>query len=185
MHPRIQEVLSALDDTRKSLQGTIADIPPARLGVRPSDDRWSVAEIVEHLSMVEGRIAQMLTEKLDAARKAGLGHETDATPVAPMLDIATVIDRSNPITASEASQPRAGLSVEDGMKLLTERRLGLRNAVMSSDGLALGSVEIPHARLGTLNVYQWLLFLAGHEARHIDQIREVAASAPTPTPGTF
>lgn len=176
MHPRIQEVLSALDDTRESLRGIIADIPPARLGVRPSEDRWSVAEIVEHLSLVEGRIAKMLMEKLDAARKAGLGHETDATPVAPMLDIATVIDRSNPVIASEASQPRAGLSVDDGMKLLTERRQGLRNAVVSSDELALASVEVPHARLGTLNLYQWLLFLAGHEARHTDQIREVAAT---------
>jgi hypothetical protein len=174
MHPRIQEVLTVLDDTRASLKSTIASIPTDRHSVRPSGDRWSVAEVVEHLGIVETRIAQMVAEKLDAARKAGLGAETEVTPVAPMLDIAGVINRSKPITASEASQPRGGLSTEEGLKVLSERRAALRQAITTVDGLSLGTVEIPHARLGTLNVYQWLLFLAGHEARHTDQIREVA-----------
>jgi uncharacterized damage-inducible protein DinB len=176
MHPRIQEVLGVLDDTRNALKRAIADVPADKRSLRPTADRWSVAEVVEHLGIVETRIAHMLSEKLDAARQAGLAAETESTPVAPMLDIAGVINRSKPITASEASQPRAGLSTEDGLKVLSERRAALHQAVTAADGLALGSVEIPHARLGTLNVYQWLLFLAGHEARHTDQIREVARS---------
>lgn len=176
MHPRIQEVLAVLDDTRESLRNAIAGIPVEKHAVRPSDDRWSVAEVVEHLGLVETRIAQMISEKIGAARDAGLARESEATPASRMLDINAVIDRSKPITASEASQPRSGLSTTDGLKVLSERREDLRNAVSAADGLALGTVEIPHARLGTLNVYQWLLFLAGHEARHTDQIREVARS---------
>ena len=176
MHPRIQEVLSVLDDTRSALTSAIAGIAADRHSVRPAGDRWSIAEVVEHLGIVETRIAQMVSEKIDAARKAGLAAETETTPVAPMLDIAGVISRSNPISASEASQPRAGLSTVDGLKVLSEQRAALREAVTAADGLALGSVEIPHARLGTLNIYQWLLFLAGHEARHTDQIHEVAQS---------
>ena len=176
MHPRIQEVLSVLDETRASLTSALAAIPAALQSARPAGDRWSIAEVIEHLGIVESRIAQMLTEKIEDARKAGLGAETEVTPVAPMLDVAAVVDRSKPITASEASQPRAGLSVEDGVKLLAERRAALRQTVVAADGLALGSVEASHPRLGTLNVYQWLLFLAGHEGRHTDQIREVARS---------
>ena len=176
MHPRIQEVLAVLDDTRDSLRNAVAGIPDAKRTIRPSDDRWSVAEVIEHLGMVETRIAQMIGEKIDAARQGGLAAETETTSVAPMLDINGVINRSKPITASEASQPRAGLSAEDGMKVLADRRATLRQAVIAADGLALGTIEIPHARLGALNVYQWLIFLAGHEARHTDQIREVARS---------
>ena len=176
MHPRIQEVLDILDDTRASLKDAIAGIPAEKHRIRPAGDRWSVAEVVEHLGMVETRIALMLSDKIEAARQAGLSPETDTTPVSPSLDIAGVINRSKPITASEASQPRAGLSTDDGLQLLADRRASLRHAVIAADGLALGTVELPHARLGSLNVYQWLIFLAGHEARHTDQIREVAKS---------
>ena len=178
MHPRIREVLTVLDDTRDSLTKVIASIPSEKHNVRPSDDRWSVAEVVEHLGLVETRIVKLISEKLDAARQAGLSAETEATPVAPMLDVAGIVSRSNPLIASEPSQPRAGLTTEDGLKVLTERRAVLRQAVTAADGLALGSVEAPHPRIGTLNLYQWLLFLAGHEARHTDQIREVAATLP-------
>lgn len=176
MHPRIQEVLRVLDETREALKKAIAGIPFEKHAVRPAIDRWSVAEVVEHLGIVETRIAQMISEKINSAKDAGLGAETETTPVASMLDIAGVINRSNPITASEASQPRGGLTTSDGMNVLADRRSALREAVTNADGLALATVEIPHARLGTLNVYQWLLFLAGHEARHTDQIREVARS---------
>jgi hypothetical protein len=175
VHPRIQEVLTVLDDTRASLEQTVAAIPQTLHRLRASDAHWSVAEVVEHLSLVETRIARMISEKLDAAREAGLPAETETTPVAPMLDVAGVASRNNPLIASEPSQPRAGLSVEDGLKVLSERRAVLRRAVTDADGLALGSIEMPHARLGSLNLYQWLLFHAGHEARHTDQIREAAA----------
>ena len=178
MHPRIKEVLTVLEESRDALKHAVASIPEALHGARPSEGRWSVAEIIEHLAIVEGRIAGMLTEKINAARSAGLGAETDTTPVAPMLDVAGVISRSKPIIASEASQPNAGLSVEDGLQRLSGHRSGLREAVVSADGLALGTVEASHPRLGTLNVYQWLLFLAGHEGRHTDQIREVGTALP-------
>lgn len=174
MHPRIQEVLTVLDDARESLSKTIAAIPPALHKLRPAEDRWSVAEVVEHVGMVETRIVQMLKEKIDAARSAGLAQEHDTTSVAPMLDVAAVVSRSKPIAASEASQPRGGLSTEEGLKVLTDRREELRSTIASADGLALGTVEISHPRLGNMNAYQWMLFLAGHEARHTDQIREAA-----------
>jgi hypothetical protein len=87
-----------------------------------------------------------------------------------------VVSRSQRITASEASQPRAGLSTSAGWTILTERRRQLRDAIVAADGLALGTIRIPHPRLGDLDVYQWLLFVGGHEARHTAQIREVATA---------
>jgi hypothetical protein len=45
--------------------------------------------------------------------------------------------------------------------------------VRATDGLALGGVLATHPRLGSLNVYQWVLFVGGHETRHAAQIREI------------
>ena len=47
-----------------------------------------------------------------------------------------------------------------------------------ADGWALEKVVAPHPRLGTLDMYQWLVFLGRHESRHLAQIeRTIAALA--------
>jgi hypothetical protein len=40
--------------------------------------------------------------------------------------------------------------------------------------MALGDITVPHPVLGPLNLYQWVLFVGGHESRHAIQIREIA-----------
>jgi hypothetical protein len=42
----------------------------------------------------------------------------------------------------------------------------------------LGQYYWPHPALGTLNIYEWIQFLAAHEVRHTKQMREIAASLP-------
>jgi len=176
MHPRTQEVLSVLDSYRSALEHAVAQVPASLQRTRPGSEQWSVSEVLEHLSLVEGRIAPMLVTKLAAARAEGLAPETETSRVAPTLDVTRLLDRSNALTASEASRPTAGLSTEAAWNALAEHRRVLRDAIVATDGLALSSVQLPHPRLGDLNIYQWLLFLAGHEGRHTAQIREAAAS---------
>jgi hypothetical protein len=57
---------------------------------------------------------------------------------------------------------------------LDESRRTLRASLPALDGLALGEISYAHPLLGRLTIYQWLLFLGQHEARHADQIREIA-----------
>jgi hypothetical protein len=47
--------------------------------------------------------------------------------------------------------------------------------VTAADGLALSRVIHEHPRFGALNVYQWAGFLAAHESRHTQQIRDIAS----------
>jgi hypothetical protein len=42
--------------------------------------------------------------------------------------------------------------------------------------MALCEVSAPHPAVGSLNGYQWFLFLAAHEGRHTAQIREIMAA---------
>jgi hypothetical protein len=51
----------------------------------------------------------------------------------------------------------------------------LRRAILTGDGLALGTLTHPHPIFGPLTLYQWIATTAGHEGRHTAQIREIAA----------
>jgi hypothetical protein len=53
-------------------------------------------------------------------------------------------------------------------------RAELHDAIRAADGLALGSIRQTHARLGELDLYQWILFVGEHEARHVQQAAEIA-----------
>jgi hypothetical protein len=180
MEARTQEVLAHLDAHRAALAAAVATLPAARRTHRPAPNRWSVAEVLEHLGIVEGGITQLLQAQVAAARAGGLGAERDTSPVVPTVPVDRLLDRSAPLTASARSQPTGSLDAEAAWTALVDRRLALRELVLAADGLALSEVIVPHPILGPLNVYQWLVFIGAHERRHADQIQEITDAVESP-----
>jgi uncharacterized damage-inducible protein DinB len=72
MHPRIQELLTYLDDARAALLAAVSEAPPAILTERPGEDRWSIADVLEHLAIVERRTATTaaLSARCSRSRRA-------------------------------------------------------------------------------------------------------------------
>lgn len=179
MQPRLHELITYLDATRAELAAAVAAVPDLQRERRPEPDRWSVAEVLEHLAIVEGGIAKLLGRQIDAARVAGLGPETQSSSVVTTLPLDRLRDRSAPIAAPERVVPKGELSSAAAWQLLDDRRRALLATLQAADGLALGEVPMPpHQALGPLDAYQWVVFLGAHEARHADQIRELAAALP-------
>lgn len=176
MQPRIQELISYLDSSRTSLAAAVAAVPESQRDRRPEAGRWSVAEVLEHLALVEGGIGRLLGRQLEAARAAGLGPETSSSPVVPTLPVGHLRDRRVPIAAPERVVPKGELSAGAAWQLLEDRRRALLDTLRAADGLALGEVPMPpHPALGPLDAYQWVVFLGAHEDRHAEQIRECGA----------
>ena len=174
MHPRITEVLTYLATQRAVLERAVATVPASLRKRRPAPERWSVAEVLAHIVIVEGRVTQLLAAQIGAARAAGLGRERETSAVVPTVNVARVLDRSRPVTAGAASQPPADADAEIALAALVERQKALRATLAAADGLALGEVSAPNPVLGPMNVYQWVVFVGAHEARHAAQIHEIA-----------
>jgi hypothetical protein len=176
MHSRIRELLDHLDAERAVLRQAFEEVPPDLRERAPAPGRWSPAGIIEHLAIVEQRVARQLAEKIAAARAEGVGSETGEDPVLPSLDLTRIRNRETPATAHEATHPK-GLSADAAWAALEQAGETLRATLRSGDGLALGSIEHPHPRFGSISVYHWVAILGSHEARHAAQIREDAAAA--------
>ncbi|MGE3275107.1 MAG: DinB family protein [Vicinamibacterales bacterium] len=176
MQPRIREVLDYIDTERAALATAVESVPAAARSQPPADGRWSVAEVLEHLALVERSVVRLLRVKIEEARSAGLGPEQSAEPIMPTVPVEAVLDRSRPITAPERARPRDGLDAAAAWDALAASREALTALVEESDGLALAEVVAPHPAVGPLNAYQWIAFVGAHEARHAAQIREVGAA---------
>ena len=165
------ELLDYLDVQRAVLRAAVDSIPAAARDRSPGPGLWSTAAIVEHLAIVNERIAQRMLKGIDQARADGLGPETSTEPILPTLNLARVFDRSRPVTAPDVLKP-TGLDSDGAWAALERSTLQVRAAVAAGDGLALESVMQPHPLFGPLSLYEWIAFIGAHEARHAAQIRE-------------
>jgi hypothetical protein len=175
MHPRTQEIIDYLDASHVEFKRALASIPHELHNRKPGPDRWSVSEVVEHVSLVEKSFSQKLIAELNRARDAGIAEESDSSPVVPTFDATRAMDRSQPLVAPEAVRPHGGLDTEVTLATLDEHRNALRSAIIGAEGLALGDVIMQHGKFGPLNLYQWSVFAAAHETRHVAQIREIGS----------
>ncbi len=174
MHPRIQELLDYLDAQHIVLREAVDSVPVSRRNEPPGPEQWSTAGVLEHLAIVETNIGRLLKDRIANARASGIGQETETSSVLTTFSPQSVVlDRARRITASPGSHPKQNLPWEAALEAHDSARRELRNTLVSADGLSLTEVTHPHPVFGPLDLYHWIAFVGGHEARHAAQIRAV------------
>lgn len=168
----IADIRTTLATDRASLRSAVDRVPAALRQQRPAPDRWSVAEVLEHLGLVEGRVVMFVGPLLQDAPTLGADSQTGATA----LDRTTMRDRDNKIVAPAPIQPTGSVSAEDAWTTLQSTRVTLLAMldVVEAERRDLAQVSRPHPVLGPLDGYQWVAAIGGHEERHTLQIHEIA-----------
>jgi hypothetical protein len=163
-------VRESLAGDRATLRAAVDRVPAALRQQKPAPDRWSVAEVLEHLSIVEGRIVGLLEAMIPTAPQA----ETPSDPAASVLDRTRFRNRANRITAPDAIRPTGTVSAENAWAALEQSRAQLLQILETAQGRDLAQISRQHPALGTINGYQWIAAIGGHEERHAMQIVEIA-----------
>lgn len=174
MQARISEVLDYIDAQRAALERTLSEVPSESRERKPAAERWSVAQVLQHLELTEAGITKVVSGFIEQARSPEVGRESETSAVSGTFDFDRVLDRSRPIVAPDGVRPREALDAGAAWERLKRRREKFRDLVVSADGLALAKVSAANPVLGPLDGYQWILFVGAHEARHTAQIREIA-----------
>ena len=178
MHTRLAETMDYVEEKRRELLQSFEGVDGDRLCRRAAPDRWSVAEILEHLRMVESGVARLITKRVGQAKEAGLGEEKSTASVLPSFNPYSAMLEKAVMQAPATVQPRANIDISDALEGLGSSREALRAAVVSGSGLALGEIKHTHQILGELDLYQWLIFVGQHEGRHRKQIERTLKSIP-------
>ncbi len=162
-----------LEATRQAFLASIKGLSDAQFHFKPAPDRWSVAEVSEHIVVTEERLYGMLTQKLV--------HNT--TPPELLAQVQhddqrltqMVTDRSHKIQAPEMLRPTGRFPTLEAVTaaFVLDRDKALTYVQSTQDDLR--SHAEPHPVLKALDGYQWLLLLSAHSARHTAQIEEVKA----------
>jgi hypothetical protein len=172
VHSRLAELVAYADTQRTAVLTAVARVPPP-LRDRAPETGWSVAQVLEHLHIVECGVTRLFVRRLERARVEGLAPETETGSLLGSLDRLDLVGRSDPLPSPELVRPGGSLSAGTAIDALADSRRALRAALEAGDGFALGQVSAPHALFGPLTLYEWLLFLGQHEARHAVQIGNI------------
>ncbi|HEY0929151.1 MAG TPA: DinB family protein [Gemmatimonas sp.] len=173
LHPRTAEVVQALQAAQQEMNDLLATIPASHRDAPAAEGAWSIAQVIEHLAMVEDGAGRLLGNFIKQVRDI---PETEIDAIAPTIERFQVWDPSRGRVAPEFVSPKGQISFDEALTRQSTARARVIEALIAASGCALGTVNYPHPALGTLTGYQWALVTAQHQRRHLPQIAAVSSS---------
>lgn len=165
----VAQIIEEIDRTRERLYRRVEGLTEEQAARRSTPQAWTPAEIVEHLSLIEGRLLQMMTMMLMKAERAGANAAASVEFKPFTLDEYIERGRGQKFVAPEAVAPSGASSLADSLARLRRSRAELKALRPRIEAIDLSSVTYPHPAFGPLNFYQWLAFIGLHEERHLRQ----------------
>jgi hypothetical protein len=162
--------LKYLETTKKGVLEATKGLSEAQWNFKPAPERWSAAQVMEHIAAAEDFLRTLTKEKIMLAPAGEPGRDVKKTDDAVL---AMVPDRTNKVQAPEPLVPtnRFG-SPEGSLKHFVESRAATEDFLKSTAGLRDHVSDSP---MGKLDGYEFVLLIAAHSERHTKQINEVKA----------
>jgi uncharacterized damage-inducible protein DinB len=161
-------LLRYLGASREQLLEAVDGLDERQQRFRPDAERWSIADCVEHVTLVE----RALLKKIQAALLSAPEARTRAIQDDAILAIAS--SRSTRFTTPAEFLPRRRWT---DFEELVRQFEAARERTVRFAGVTQSDMRghfFRHPEFGELDAYQWLLFLAAHCERHALQAADVA-----------
>ena len=165
-----------LEQTRQAFVVSVSGLSDAQWTFKAGPDRWSIAEVAEHIAISETTIHQLVTDQVLKAPAV----PRNPNPVSDEALLAGLLDRTSKFQAPEMLKPTNRWASRDALvkDFLAAREKTATYVKTTTDDLR-GHAG-PHPVFKMLDGYQWLLLLSGHSARHTAQIEEVKTATGYP-----
>ena len=169
------KAIAYLQETRAKFLKSIDGLSEAQWKFKAAPDRWSIAEVAEHIAISESTILGMIQQKMLAMPAPKPEEKIDDEKV-----IAGLLDRTSKFQAPEMLRPANKWATKDALAkdFNTARDQTIEFVRTTTEDLRAHAA--PHPVLKTLDTHQWVLLIAAHAARHTAQIEEVKAAAGYP-----
>lgn len=164
--------LQYLESTKKGVLDATKGLSEAQWNFKPAPDRWSLAQVMEHLAAAEDMLRGMTQEQVMKSPAVAVRDEMEIRKADEGV-LAIMPDRSHKAQAPEPLQPTNRFGSPAGaQKHFVESRATTEEYLKSATGLRAHVADSP---LGKLDGYEWVLLIAAHSERHTKQMLEVKA----------
>lgn len=170
-----EERASALQQfqaTRDNFLKSIAGLSQKQWTFKSAPDRWSVAEVAEHITVSESTIFGLVQKMMQSPATP---EKREQVKGKDQLILERMPDRSHKAQAPEMLRPTGRWATQAELtKTFEDRRKATMDYIRTTND-DLRDHFFDHPAFGTLDGYQWLLLISAHSDRHTAQIEEVKA----------
>jgi len=174
----LAEARAALEAARDRVYSATANLSATQWNYPPAPERWSIAQIVEHMVTVQELVLGPIAHALSGT------PETDSTDTAAIDEIVKtqVAVRTGRFNAPPAIQPTGKWTPRESLDRLAANTERLVEAAGATPGLRKHRLPSPPlkaisgGKYELMDGYQWILTAAFHTDRHTEQIQEVKAA---------
>jgi uncharacterized damage-inducible protein DinB len=166
-----EKAVKYLEKTRAGVLAATKGLSEAQWNFKPATNRWSIAEVTEHIAAAEDFLMNMVQEQV---MKGPARTNSEDLKALDGFVMKAVTDRSVKAQAPEPLQPtnRFG-SPKASLKHFEESRAKTIKYVKDAKDLREHTWASPLGK--DLDGYESVLFIAAHSERHTKQIDEVKA----------
>lgn len=170
----ISDIYEANDKIRTKFKELISGLSDEQLNSLPEGEKWTIAQIVEHVAIVEGGITKICAKLLNKAQEnGGTGDGSAKISTEFLQKIAGA--GAQKFEAPERVHPTGTLSIAESFAKLDENRQNLENIRSLFESVDETELKFPHPAFGEMTSHEWLLLIGGHEGKHIAQIKRILA----------
>jgi len=162
--------LKYMNDTNDDFIKQLTGVSEAQLNFRSAPGRWTIAEIAEHIIVVENALMGMFNAP-NAMTTPKCG---DVPRIADTALILAITNRMQKFTAPEQVRPNGRWKTRDELLTNFEKTRAATIEHLRANKADLRSTFV-QSPMGTIDSLQGLLFLTGHSDRHLLQLKEVKA----------
>jgi len=165
--------LQQFQTTRDNFLKSIAGLSQKQWTFKPAPDRWSVAEVSEHIAVAESTLLGLVQKRIMQSPAAP--EKRELVKGKDQMILERMPDRSHKAQAPEILRPTGRWASEAELtKAFEDSRRATMDYIRTTND-DLRDHFFDHQVFGTLDGYQWLLLISAHSARHTEQIEEVKA----------
>jgi len=170
----IADILAASERAQSRFIAAVSNLTEAQANFRPDENQWTIAEIVEHVGIVNDGFLRLTHKLLKEAESAAKPPKADLNLGHTSLNEKG--EQPEPFQAPERVRPKGGVGIEDSLTKARAALAGIVEIQSRLEAVDLSEQMFPHPAFGPINAYQWMVLMGEHEDRHRAQIERLKAA---------
>jgi len=172
-------LLTVFDGVNNRLLNDVQGLSDEQVNFKPSAERWSIGQCIEHITKTEGMLLGMVQEMM----KKPANPEMRSKIKGEDKQVLTMIeDRSKKFKAPDELQPsKTNYDLDELIKNLEKQRAMTLAFINQTTLESLRNHIMQTPTKDYADAYRSLLFIAGHSLRHTAQIEEVKTAPGYPS----